>query len=579
MNCKRKTPNVIVLVIDSLCFKRLGYAGNRPSPSPNLDALFRSGLIFSNCFAVGCPSDFGLLGLMTSSLPLDFGGYAKGLKHRPRTLAEVLKENGYATSFFTPLPYPPEWGNRRGYDDLGLFYDMGSYLVEVESSVRWYHDLAKMNPKSRDSYVESCADYLGMLFEDILRYCETTMSLLEREQISRSLMIHDYDFFQVIAWMRESLEALEKDRKGYVEGLWQGSSTGCVLDRMRAIVEERRRHPKTLRGDEAARNALRLALADLYVLSVMKRTGRSARWQARLRLQRGQDVSVRYPSARYTLDNMMRWIDRRKQQPFLSWAHLMDVHEMNFSSFDVPEASRDMAGEIARVNKHVLKISGQILGYNGNPLYDLAIGYVDMQIARLVSALRERGLLDNTLLLLTADHGHTHVAWPVRKDVHVTSHFYDELYHVPVAFVGTGIEHRDVRNLTSAMDMAPTLLGLLGLPSPSSFTGFDLHRTSDSEREHVIMEHMGSGHGDFHAKTILMCVRSHTDKIVYIQSPPREAKPGHVREWYCLRDDPQEKVNLASSEKLTPEAMRLVQVAQRRLARLYQENQLGPVTV
>ncbi len=579
MSRKSEARNVIVLVIDSLFFKRLGYGGNRPSPSPTLDALFRSGLVFSNCFAVGCPSDFGLLGLMTSSLPLDFGGYAHGLKHRPQTLAEVLKGNGYATSFFTPLPYPPEWGNRRGYDDLGLFYDMGSYLVEVESSVRWYHDLAKLNPAARDDHVKQCANYLEMLLADILFYCERTISLLERGEISRSLMIHDYDFPEVAGWMRESLETLKRDRKGYVEGLWQGSSGGSVLDLMRATVEERRRHPKTLRGDESARGALRLVLANLYALSVMKRTGRSARWQARLRLQRGQDVSVRFPSARYMMDNMVRWIDRRKQQPFLAWAHLMDVHELNFSSFDVPEAAAALAGEIAQMKKHVLKITGGIFGYNGNPLYDLGIGYVDLQIARLVSALKKRGLWENTLLVLTADHGHTHVAWPLRKDVHVTSHFYDELYHVPVAFVGTGIEHRDVRKLTSAMDVAPTLLGLLDLPSPPSFDGFDLHRIPDSERDHVVMEHMGSGHGDFHAKSILMCVRSHTDKIVYVQPPPREAKTGHVREWYCLRDDPREKVNLVSFKKLSSEAMWLVDIAKQRLARLYQENQLGSVTV
>src|SRR5437762_11544961 len=109
--------NVIVLVIDSLCFRRLGFGGHRPSPSPQMDALFQSGLVFSNCFAVGCPTDFGLLGIMTSSLPLDFGGYGNGLKNRPATLSEALKEKGYSSAYFSPVSAPSDWGTRRGYDE------------------------------------------------------------------------------------------------------------------------------------------------------------------------------------------------------------------------------------------------------------------------------------------------------------------------------------------------------------------------------------------------------------------------------------------------------------------------------
>lgn len=569
--------NVIVLVIDSLCFRRLGVGGNRPSPSPTLDGLFQAGLSFSNCFAVGCPSDFGLLGLMTSSLPLDFGGYQHGLKLRPRTVAECLKASGYTTAFFTPLPYPPAWGNRRGYDDLRLFYDMGSYLVEVESSARWYRDLAGLHPDQKEAYLEQCAVYLEMMFADIAWHCEVTRELLGRGEVSRSLMLHDYDLDAVRRWAQASRESLSRDRRGYVAELWRGASDNAALAPLRSIVEARRRSPHTLRVDRAARGTLRWALANLYVRSLARRTGRTARWQARLRLQRGQDVSVRFPSARYTLDNLLRWVDRHDSRPFLAWAHLMDVHEMNFSSFDVPEAAGAIEGEMDRARRQMLRICGRMLGYTGNPLYDLGIGYVDQQVARLVAALKQRGLLDNTVLLLTADHGHTHVAWPPREDVHVTSHFYDELYHVPVAFVGRGVPARSIMGLTSAMDVAPTLLGMLGLPPCASFSGHDLHCGAESSRDHLVMEHMGSGHGDFQAKAVLLCVRSRTDKIVYVQPPPREAKPGYLREWYCLRGDPREMTNLAGVSPPSAEALRLVVIARQRLAALYEENRLGPV--
>lgn len=160
-------------------------------------------------------------------------------------------------------------------------------------------------------------------------------------------------------------------------------------------------------------------------------------------------------------------------------------------------------------------------------------------------------------------------------EVHVTRHFYDEIYHVPVLFSGAGTKSHDIRGLASSMDVGPTLLGLLGIDKPASFAGSDLSGADDSARDHVVMEHMGSGHGDFRAKTILMCIRSRMDKIVYVQPPPREGKIGYVREYYCLKDDPCEQINRASEVTLSAEARRLVDLARQRLTHLYEENGLG----
>jgi len=60
---------------------------------------------------------------------------------RPRTWAEALKESGLMRTPLSPVG-PPSWmGNRRG-DDNCTFFMTWLYLAEMESSVRWYHDLA-----------------------------------------------------------------------------------------------------------------------------------------------------------------------------------------------------------------------------------------------------------------------------------------------------------------------------------------------------------------------------------------------------------------------------------------------------
>jgi arylsulfatase A-like enzyme len=98
---------------------------------------------------------------------------------------------------------------------------------------------------------------------------------------------------------------------------------------------------------------------------------------------------------------------------------------------------------------------------------------VDMAVGEILEMLRNRGELDDTLIVFSSDHGDMcgdHNA--VSK--HVS--FYDELMHLPLILFwpnGLGAEPRRVSGLVEMVDLLPTLLGLCNINIPRVMAGND----------------------------------------------------------------------------------------------------------
>lgn len=115
---------------------------------------------------------------------------------------------------------------------------------------------------------------------------------------------------------------------------------------------------------------------------------------------------------------------------------------------------------------------------------------VDRQIGRVLSALRFRGLMENTVVVLTSDHGEGMGAhrWTQKAA------FWEETAKVPLIVAGKGIERRgavDSRALVSGADIAPTLCDYSGTPPPARVAGASLRpaiRGKPLDREFVVCE-------------------------------------------------------------------------------------------
>ena len=92
--------------------------------------------------------------------------------------------------------------------------------------------------------------------------------------------------------------------------------------------------------------------------------------------------------------------------------------------------------------------------------YVEAIENADTQLGRFVDFLKESGMWDETVLIVTSDHGQSHIGWHPLFD--------EESWKTPLVFVGNGIAKGRRLSYFEHTDLAPTIAGLLGKEWPVS---------------------------------------------------------------------------------------------------------------
>lgn len=163
-----------------------------------------------------------------------------------------------------------------------------------------------------------------------------------------------------------------------------------------------------------------------------------------------------------TTDLSVEWIKNaaEKDEPFFFYTDLQATHQ----PYVYPENySKYKPDDI--VDLKLFTLGGEAV----NNRYDNAIMYVDEQVGRLLSTIKELGVENNTVIVITSDHGHDLYN---RHDVneHGKSIYSEELL-VPLAFYFPGIEHQMIKERVSHIDVVPTLIDILGYKMPIEFQG------------------------------------------------------------------------------------------------------------
>lgn len=138
------------------------------------------------------------------------------------------------------------------------------------------------------------------------------------------------------------------------------------------------------------------------------------------------------------------WI-RGRRAPYFAWVHMYDAHD----PYAPPEP---YAGR-----------------YADNP-YDGEVAYVDAMVGRLLQVLADTGAADNTLVVVTADHGE---GLGDHGEGGHSFFIYDSTVRVPLIFWAPGAVPSGVvvRGGSSVVDIFPTVLSLLGIPPPPGGDG------------------------------------------------------------------------------------------------------------
>jgi arylsulfatase len=232
----------------------------------------------------------------------------------------------------------------------------------------------------------------------------------------------------------------------------------------------------------------------------------------------------------------------RSGRPFFLYLHYMDVHApylpgaacFGTPPLDVPGFG-GMPDKVleARYRKEGLAAPG--VQERVEALYEAEIRCADAPIGELLDEMRERGGLDDTIVVVTSDHGEAF------REHGTTEHgwnLYPEVYEVPlvIAWPGRLPAGARVARQVASIDVAPTLLELAGLAAPRSFEGRSLLPLDSRSRPDGIAI-CAVGLNDYVPDRDYVAVVS--PEHLYI----KERRKGAV-ELYGLRDDPGAQRNL-----------------------------------
>ena len=226
----------------------------------------------------------------------------------------------------------------------------------------------------------------------------------------------------------------------------------------------------------------------------------------------------------YVAARAIAWLDHNAQQQFFLWVHITDTH---ISDARAPRAS-----------------------------YDSAITAADAAIGKLVGALQQRKIYENTAVIVVADHGESLGAHG--EDTHGVF-LYDETIHVPLLIkLPASQTAKPTTTRVSAkvrlVDIAPTLLEIAAIPVPSQMQGQSLLRIAKSKST------SGSGSGMNGDQPVYS--RADLPQRAFGWSPLESWRAGkylYIRapkpELYDLTVDPVAAHNLAQSSKATLDTM------------------------
>jgi arylsulfatase A-like enzyme len=220
------------------------------------------------------------------------------------------------------------------------------------------------------------------------------------------------------------------------------------------------------------------------------------------------------------------WLDDHADERFFLFLHYMDPHDPYFvhpyngvgvARVSMPEPEPEMAEEL-------------------HALYRGEIEYLDANFGKLLAKLEAAGVYDDTVIVLTADHG---------EEFHDHGGFwhgltlYDEQIHVPLVIKwANGVDGpRDGADsgIARLIDVGPTILGAADVAVPDTMQGVDLRTpfASRLEKDQQVFSE------EDHEGNVLWALRTEDEKLIVAN--PNNPRGVPEREYFDVSSDPLEQ--------------------------------------
>ena len=213
-------------------------------------------------------------------------------------------------------------------------------------------------------------------------------------------------------------------------------------------------------------------------------------------------------------------------EPFFGWVHFISPHTpYDYRQISAHLAGPETEGRFAEGVPGSFEVESPDELQRARDLYDGEIFFADDLFGKLIAHLRESGLLDNTIIAVTADHGEEFMEHGQLQH----NALYEELIRIPfIIRHPSGIVETRVEEPVMNLDLLPTFASMVGAAVPENLDGVDLRLPLDPERHRVVVGMTNKSRHEILSeqsgrKLMQICNPEYREELYDLNSDPLEA--------------------------------------------------------
>lgn len=558
--------NIVLFIIDSFNYSHLK---NNRYLTPFLNKISSEGVSFENMFSQAPYTEAAVMNIYCGQNVLDNGGHIKRFKDAQKTIFEVMKDKGYVTFYNSFQPQCYASSLRRGIDYL---YNNVGYDVSALWSYRLYlyADLLEKNSLN-DVDISLLIEIFDDNFLEWLRFVNELKNSSEAISMIGSNSL-SYDLNKVETLLNIEHKKYLSDKKTYILNVLSKKQShefltidsfvqdnkikdkvfiSSVKSKYYCFFKEldklnRKLNKKNCKGVWVGPKRKFLDFVKKPSIQTLKNFGKSLLLAKNVykdsdlyeRISDNYEIFKNAPSVKTHIDQYINWETTRiEDKPSFSCIHVDDIHNPEvFFTYDSEDI--DLIDSEFEDAKDVLKKIP--LNYYGNITHDLSLRYIDSKLRYFYEQLSKHGLIDNTIVLICADHGFSFSGNPLRDSFVIN--MYLENYNIPCVITGSEFKGNYTK-LCSSKDIPVLLSYLADGAIPLEFNGKNILKENVNYKN-LFIEYCGGGCPDLKRRKLKIACFNEDWFVASELMLDEQLNLSNISELYDLKKDPLQLKNM-----------------------------------
>ena len=489
-----------MIIIDALRYDAI----NNEKMFPTLYKLSKKGL-FKKAIANSCSTQFVLPSIFSLTYPLDNGGYNSGIRNRKSSYVESIKKKYNRKILMLSSCNQMGVGTSydRGFDEILTTFDFRLLIEQkINRTLLYVIDLYLNKKISKRKMTKVVQKELVITFDKLIKF---------------------YNKYDKSLWPKK----LKKINKFVFENC--KIEKEILLKTPEFIIDKIQKVP----GGVYWLTLGKLKYNSFFYFFSRFRSGITWRLNKKIGKQRFWPflfLSHYQVLLSEILNGICKKISLIKNEDWHIHMHLMDLH-------DSRSVSR-FFHLLSRYRFFYRWLIGRILGQtNQRFTYVSSLMYIDQCLNTFLQHLKKENIFNDTLILITSDHGSYYPESPRNKVQPTGQRFHYEDINIPII-----LAHRHKNNISKkvfdSMDITATLLDLLKVPLDKSYKGQSIFK---KRKDFVISENAGSGNSDLLRKDLYFTITTNDYKLMLVLN----GKKLKIIKLFNIINDPKEINNLS----------------------------------